>query len=599
MEIKRPDCLLSAKTISFDIETYDPLLKEKGPGVYRKDGYILGVALSDGEFSEYYNLKHDDCTIEEYRKNIAYIKMVLYTYSEKLGMNIKYDIDWLTNSIEGIKINGELLDIQIAEPLINENQYHFSLDHLAKKYLNRGKYKTEIEQFCKDRGLKGDARKWLWKMPYKLVRPYAIEDVKEPFEIWQKQKELLKQQDLLELFQLEMDLFPLLLQMRKNGVLIDLKRLQRTKQIFEERWIKAKHSFKYVTGNKLNINYNSSREIGFLLDKLNIEYPLTEKTQSPSIQKQWLLNNVEKHPVFKLIHDCRKYEHMINTFLINNIGNMVVNNRLHCSFNSMKNDEYGTVSGRFSSSKPNLQQIPANDAEVKKDIRSLFIPEENYDWVRLDYSQIEVRLVANYAIGKGSEEIRQQFINNPTGIDFHQWCADLTGVTRKFAKRINFGIMYGMGIKKLGYQLNMEYGEARSFMQMYYEKLPFIKKTLDVAKLRASDRGFVHTLLKRRRRFPGGQFTHKAFNSVIQGSAADIMKKSMVESYKAGIYNILIPHLTVHDELDTSKPRTKAGDEALKELIHIMENCVEIRVPLIADCEIGPNWGELKKWEYK
>jgi DNA polymerase-1 len=596
MEIKRPNVLLYANIISFDIETKDPELKLKGPGVYRKDGYILGVSLTNGEFSEYYNLGHFDCTKEERQKNLRYIDNVMRSPSTKLGTNIKYDMDWLIN-YQGIHINGDLIDIQIAEPLINENQMKFNLDFLAIKYLGRGKFKTEIDQFCKENDLKGDSRKWLWKMPYDLVRQYAIEDVKEPFEIWKLQEKILQDQDLMDLFKLEMGLFPLLLMMRKNGVRINLKRLEKTKTIFEERLEKALKSFKNVSGKFLNINHNSSREIGFLLDKLGIEYPLTEKTQAPSIQKQWLLNNVDRHPVFQLIHDCRKYEHMINTFLVNNIGNMVVKDRLHCSFNSMKSDEYGTVSGRFSSSKPNLQQIPANDLEVGKDVRALFIPEDGCEWVRLDYSQVEIRFVANYAIGKGADTLRQQFIDDPTGVDYHQWCADLTGVTRKFAKKINFGILYGMGVKKLGYQLNMTYDEARNFMKMYYAKLPFIKKTLDIAKTRAADRGYVHTLLKRRRRFPGAQFTYKAFNAVVQGSAADVMKKGMYDSYKAGIYNTLIPHLTVHDESDTSKPRTKEGKEAVIELKHIMENCVKIKIPLIVDVEVGKNWGELEEWQ--
>ena len=595
---RRPSCLLKSKIISLDIETYDPNLLTKGPGCYRKDGHILGVALSDGDFSEYYNLGHDGIDPEERRANLRYIKDVLEKPSEKLGTNIKYDIDWIENELD-ITVNGFFLDILVAEPLINENQSRYNLDSIAKKYLGRGKAKTEIDRFCEERKLKGDSRKWLWKMPWELVRGYAIEDVKEPFEIFQKQKKILKNEGLWDLFCLEMRLFPLLLQMRKNGVRIHKDKLDETKSIFEEKLEKAKHVFLNVSGKYLNINYFSPREIGFLLDKLKIEYPLTEKTQAPSIQKLWLLNNQDKHPVFKLIHDCRKYDHMINTFLVNNIGEMLVNDRIHCSFNSMKGDQYGTVSGRFSSSKPNLQQIPVNDPDVNKIIRSLFLPEEDHKWIKLDYSQIEIRLVAHYAIGHGAEEMRQKFINDPKGVDYHQWCADMTGVTRKFAKRINFGIMYGAGTRKIGEQLGMSYNEASAFMKMYYSRLPFIKKSLDTAKNRASckERGFsVFTLLKRKRRFPGGKFAYKAFNSVIQGSAADIMKKSMVDAYEKGLFDTLVPHLTVHDEIDVSMPQTKEGKEAVNELIKTMENCIKLKVPLVADCEIGDNWGELEDW---
>jgi len=627
MEQKYPD-LSDAKIISFDIETFDPRLKDKGTGVYRNDGYILGVSVcSDTGFSEYYNLGHyyrkdtrltEQKIIEKFamnvktynyshygidlyerRKNINYLKQLLGNDSAKLGANIKYDMDWLENWL-GIKVNGKLLDVQIAEPLIDENQMRYNLDSLGHKYLDRGKMKTEIDAFCERNGLKGDSRKWLYLMPYHMVRKYALEDVHVPMEVFEKQQKIMDEQGLNNIFDTEMRLYRLLLEMRKTGVRINEPQLANIKKKTVKKLDEAHEELNNITGRRIPINFNSGPEIGFILDKLGLDYPMTEKTRKPSIVKQWLLNNLETHHVFKVINDCRKYYKLNSTFLESQIGNTIVDGRIHCSFNQLKNDNYGTVSGRFSSSNPNLQFIPANDPDIGKSIRSLFIPEEDHSWIKADYSQIEVRIISHYAMGKGAEDIRNAFIESKN-TDFHQWCADVSGLSesmgaggRKFAKRINFGIFYGMGLELLCKQLNMTKEEGTSFMKMYHGKLPFIKNTIHKVSNKALARGYVKTLLGRHRRFPDGQHTYKAFNSIVQGTAADIMKKAMVDTYEAGIYNVLSPHITVHDEMDISMPHTNEGVDATKEMKNIMETCLPLKVPTVADFEIGPNWGDLK-----
>jgi DNA polymerase-1 len=286
---------------------------------------------------------------------------------------------------------------------------------------------------------------------------------------------------------------------------------------------------------------------------------------------------------------------MIDTFLVSNLEKMIYNGRVRCSFNPLKSDTYGTVTGRFSCSTPNLQQIPKRNENVKNKIRALFLPEDGFDLVKMDYSQIEIRLMAHYAIGAGSDDVRKQFIND-NNTDFHQWCANIAGIPgdRELAKRVNFGIQYGMGIKKLCKVLNMSYAESKQFLDMYHAKLPFIKKTLNKAANIAESRGYVKTLLGRRRRFPNKLNTYRALNAVIQGSGADMIKKAMVSAHNAGILDVCLLHLQIHDELVISKPRTKAGDEAAKELKNIMENIIKLKVPVISDCKIGANWGEME-----
>ena len=214
-----PD-LSKAKCISFDIETYDPNLKDLGPGDRRGDGKILGVSLSDGKFSEYYDVGHYNTKAEDAKKSRAYIKEVLSSSVPKLGARIQYDIGWLESA--GIPVNGQLNDIQIAEALIDENQAHYNLDFLAEKYLGLHKEKSEIETFCEANNLKGDARNHLHRMPHQVVRRYAMADVALPFKVFfDYQFDDLVSQNLTTVYNLECELQRVLLQMRKVGVMID------------------------------------------------------------------------------------------------------------------------------------------------------------------------------------------------------------------------------------------------------------------------------------------------------------------------------------------------------------------------------------------
>ena len=343
-------------------------------------------------------------------------------------------------------------------------------------------------------------------------------------------------------------------------------------------------------------------------------------TGTPSFQATFL----ERHedPITNLIVQYRKMDKFIGTFLKGSMLNMLIGDRLHTQFNQLKGDENGTVTGRFSSSNPNLQFIPNRDPELGPLCRSLFIPDEGDWWARADYSQIEIRLLAHYAIGDGSNDIRQAFLDDRT-LDYHQWCADTAGITRKAAKTINFGIIYGMGAKKLAEALGIDTGESEEFLRMYYEKLPFLKRTLRTASAKAQNAGFVRTILGRRRRFnlwesdqisaspdremvlretkrAGGHRIqragcYKAFNAVDQGSAADIMKSAMVDISKSGVCDVLgFPPLTVHDELDWSIPKTKIAKEAFEESCRIMENTIPLRIPVLVDHDTGEHWGDVK-----
>jgi DNA polymerase I-like protein with 3'-5' exonuclease and polymerase domains len=597
MILKYPD-LSESKIISFDIETFDPTLKEMGPGVYSNNGRILGVAIADEKgYSEYYDIGHKEIKQEMRHKNLAYLKETLALPNKKLGTNILYDLDWLENAYN-IKVNGQLYDVQIAEPLLDEYKESYSLDSLAKEYLNKEKFKTEIELFCEEHKLKGDPRKHLYLMPYKLVKKYAVQDVLLPLQIFTLQWVKLKEQNLLDLFHMEMALFPLLLQMRKTGVRIDNKLLEETKETVLEDLEKAKKKLKNNYGY---FNYNSSTQIAKVFKCLRIPLKALTEKGNPSFKSEVLKTYDEQ--IAKDILEIRHKEKLYSTFLVNSFTKHQVNGRIHCSFFPMKTDEYGTKAGRFSSANPNLQQIPSSKEDpISYLCRKIFIPEEDYYWGKIDYSQIEYRFIAHYARGPKAEEIRKEYNEDPS-TDYHQLIMNWTGTNRKEAKGLNFGMAYFMGIETCSKKFGWPLEKAKELIENYHKTVPFMKYTRNNVVNIAKGRGYIRTILNRRARV-GDKMRllgkeYSLFNRLIQGSAADMLKKAMGDCYNAGIFEVLKPHLTVHDELDVSIPKSKEGLEAFTEMKNLMEKAIKLKVPVIADAEIGDNWADCSEEKYK
>jgi DNA polymerase-1 len=228
-------------------------------------------------------------------------------------------------------------------------------------------------------------------------------------------------------------------------------------------------------------------------------------------------------------------------------------------------------------------------------MRSPFSPDYDEDLVRFDWSQIEFRLLVHKSIGPGSEEAVRMYNEDPS-TDFHDMVVALTQLERDYAKNINFGFAFGMGVDLLCKILGTSREKGMEILNKYHTKVPFVKATSDAASRAAKNRGVITTILGRKARFPGGEFSHKALNRYTQGSSADIMKASMVEVWEGGLCNSLgAPLLTVHDELLWSAPRTYEAKEALLECRNIMENTVKLRVPTPTAMEIGSNWSNCKE----
>ena len=592
-----PD-LSKAKIISFDTETYDPNLIEMGPGVFRDDGSkLLGVSISNGEgFSEYYNIGHYDCGKQEREQNIEYLRDVFASNIPKLGQSIMYDLDWLENGPDHIKVNGRLASIDIAEALLDETQEEYNLDFLGFKYLKRGKETTEIDRFCIENGLEGDSRKWLWKMPYELVRRYAKEDVNLPIEIFRLQLKKLEEQNLMDLFAMESELIRVLLLMRKTGVLIDQDRRDRNgleiQNIIESSRIKLYEQYG-------EFNYNSSKQIATLLDSQGIAYPKTAKG-NPQIDKAFFTRFAETVPLIHDIEQIRKAARINNNFIMGSHVKYVTGDGLiHCQFHNLRNDNFGalvgTRSGRFSSTHPNLQQQPSKDRDefYGTKCREDFIPFPEHLWGKIDYSQIEYRFMAHFAVGEGAEELRKAYNEDPT-TDYHKFVMLLTSLTRPLSKNLNYGVAFGMGIRHMAEFFGWSIEYAYEIMNIYHARAPYVKATMHLVEQTGRRRGYIRTFLNRREHLVDPDKAYTMYCRLVQGSAADLMKKAMIEIYHAGLFDIMPPHLTVHDELDMSVPKTRIGIEAFEETKHIMETCIKLKVPIQADAEIGTSWAKLE-----
>ena len=612
--------LKDAKQIAIDIETYDPDLRIKGCGA-RRNGYICGIAIAtDTGVREYFSVEHEGDNLDK-NQVYNYLASELNHRAdvEILGANLLYDLEYLVEV--GIKPKGKITDILLAEPLIDENQYIYSLDECAKKYLGESKKIDILADRCKELGLKGDPRAHIYKFEAEFVRSYAIGDVDLPLRIWQKQKEIITSENLQEVWDIERRLVPLLLQMKRTGCRIDVRATQQLKYELlttREDLLKQLKKFGLTAGTTDFDKANLAR----FFDVNGLPYPRTPKTNKPSFKREDL-ENISR-PEIKMICEVWEIDKVLSTFVDKQLEFVTPDGRIHAQFNQLRG-EGGAVTGRCSSSKPNLQNVPKSGTKYGQRCRGLFIPEDGELFGSIDYSQIEYRILCHFAIGGGSKEIREAFAQNPK-LDVHQWCADAAGLQgkegRKKAKEINFGIIYGQGVAKTAQALGISTEEAKEFLLNYNKKMPFAKETANTAMNRANARGWVRTILGRRRRFNmwepakyseqkeaplnfddakakwGNNIkragTYKALNAIVQGSSADLMKLVMVKAYEDGIFNAITPLTTVHDELNASVPDTVQGKEGFDNLIHIMQNTYKFKVPILVDAHLGPNWSDAK-----
>jgi len=592
--------------ISIDLETKDPNLNiSRGSGSVIGVGEVVGIAVAVKNWCAYYPIAHEGGGNMDRDVVLKWFQDVLNTPATKIFHNAMYDVCWIRAL--GLSISGKIVDTMIASALVDENQMRYDLNNCSKRYTGKGKNETDLYAAAKDWGV--DAKAEMYKLPAIYVGAYAEQDARITFDLWQELKKEIDLQDINSIMDMETELFPCLVAMKFKGVRVDVEAAHKLKTILVEQEKQSLQQIKKET--RIDVQIWAARSIAQVFDKLKLDYDRTEKTSAPSFTKNFLANH--PHPLVKHIARAREINKAHTTF-IDTILKHSHKGRIHAEINQLRGDTGGTVTGRFSYSNPNLQQIPARNKDLGPRIRSLFIPEEGHTWGCFDYSQQEPRLVVHYATLQklyGVDEVLEAYRKGDA--DFHTIVADMAEIPRYQAKTINLGLFYGMGKNKLQAELGVSKEKAQELFRQYHNKVPFVKQLMDNVMRRAQDAGRIRTLLGRLCRFPLWEpnqfgihkalsheaalmehgpgikraYTYKALNKLIQGSAADMTKKAMIELYKEGI----IPHIQVHDELDIS-----VTDKQQAELIKsVMEDAVSLEVPNKVDYESGPNWGTIKE----
>jgi len=640
-------------TVAIDIETYDPNLKTKGSGAIRKDGFICGIAVATDNDLAYFPLRHSDTDISFERIDkmwqVLNDKIFQNENITKVFHNAMYDVCWI-RAVTGMMIKGRIVDTMIAASVINENRFKYSLDALSKDYLNEEKYKYDLQQKTLEwsGGTVKDPMTNMHKLPASIVKEYAKQDVNLTYKLWKlfdkKIDEVLytkddgEQKTCRHIFELETKLFLCLVDMKFKGVRID-----RSKAILFGRHLKKRRdqiikAIESITTIKVDIWAAAS--IKKLLDHLCIkDYKVTPKSKMPQLPKDYLRKHNNK--CLRMIAKAREYDKAVNTF-IDGLLEYVHEDRIHADINQIRSDTGGTVTGRFSMSNPNLQQIPSK-GYIGGKMRELFIPEEGCKWGSFDYSQQEPRIVVHYAIKLGlggTEDLKDEFDRDDA--DFHQIVADMANISRKQAKTINLGLFYGMGRIKLQRELGLDQRQAKELFNEYHSRVPFVRQLSQELIAFAKENKLLFTLHDRFCRFDRWEttnkewnpetnrfnevplytkeqameafkaemldkykenkidpnymdyferyytpaFTYKALNRLIQGSAADMTKKAMVDLHEKGI----IPHIQIHDELCISID----GGYMANIIQNVMEQAIPLEVKNKVDFESGPNWGTIR-----
>lgn len=624
------------KRIAVDIETKDPFLKQLGPSV-RRGGHIAGVsfAIEDMPNSCFYlPIRHAGGGNMPLEPTLKYLRQNAKAFTGIIvGANFNYDLDYLAEENIHFPNVEYIRDIQIADPLINELERSYSFANIAKRWGLPGKDESLLREAAAAHGVSPGGGMHLLHSKY--VGAYAEQDAIGLLPILRKQETRIDNEDLWEIYNLESQVLPVLVKMRRRGVCIDLDKLEKVENWSLEQESEALAKVRNLTGAQIRVG--DVWKANALVPALEFIGVAIEKTPTgkPSIRKD-ILDHID-HPVAEALLWARKVNKIRTTFA-ESVRRYEVKGRIHCTFNQLPIDDgsdeegggiRGARYGRLSCVDPNLQQQPARD-EFAKMWRSIYIPEEGRLWASNDYSQQEPRMLIHYAELCGfpkAAKAAEQYRTDPS-TDNHQLMADMSGVDRKPAKLLFLGKCYGMGGAKLCRKLDLPtrwgvffYGQ-RGKQAQYFEKaedawacaredsgkafevagregqqiidrfdseLPFVHMLAKKCAKQASKTGVIKTIGGRHCHFPmdaNGNYdwTHKALNRLIQGSSADQTKRAIVEVDKAGHFL----QLQIHDELCLSV----TDKEEANKVAEIMCGCLPINVPSKVDVEVGTSWGD-------
>jgi DNA polymerase I len=567
--------------VSFDTETTDiDVTKAK----------IVGFSFAYEENKAYYvPIAHSYLGVGNQISKEAAVQAIVQLNKHKLVLqNFKYDFEIIKNNFDlELKLYA---DTMILSWLLDTNE-KVGLDYQVNKYFNH-----KMIAF-KDVVKKGEN---FSNVDISNACDYAAEDALMTLKLFNKQLELFEERDAKDLlklaFDLEFDFIYVLANMESNGIKIDvslLKELKETNSIY----IQELTSKIYETSG-VEFNINSPKQLGVVLFE-TLGLTATKKTKTGYSTDEAVLSSLyDAHNVIPLLLSYREAYKLQSTYIepLLELGLKNEDNRIHTSFLHT-----GTATGRLSSKNPNLQNIPVK-SEAGSQIRSAFIPEDGFTLVGIDYSQIELRLLAHFS---GDEALVDAFNND---LDIHYQTAvkifgeDEAKDKRSIAKSINFGLLYGMGSKKLGDTLGISSKDAKNYIESYFKAFKSVKDYLKSIEDFAHINGYIKTLLNRKRLFDfqnanamvKAAYLREAVNTMFQGSAADLIKLSMVEIHKKYKNNNNVRMLLqIHDEL-IFEIKEDIADEIIKELKEIMENVYKLNIPLKVSIARGNSWQKLK-----
>ena len=582
------DAMLKTSAFAFDTET-------TSVDAMRAELVGLSFAWNEGE-AYYIPLKGPDDMVEEVaplnaERVLNSLKPVFDSPKiKKCGHNVKYDMLVLLQ--HGVPVSGLDFDTMIASYLLNPSLRQHNIDAVSMAFLNFKKVATSQ--------LLGKGKKQIRmdQVPIEKVKDYACEDADIAWRLKGVMEKRLKEYDLLELFEkVEIPLVYVLMTMERNGVAIDEIYLARMSSELDQELKKLEEKIYQLAGGKFNIN--SPKQLATVLfEKLKL--PTARKTKTGYSTDVTVLEELARsHELPRQILEYRQLAKLKSTY-VDALPRLInpKTGRLHTSYNQTV-----AATGRLSSSDPNLQNIPIR-TEIGKSIRRAFVPgDRNSVILDADYSQIELRIMAHLS---QDETLKASFMNDEdvhrrtAALVFNVDPAEVTEDQRRKAKEVNFGIMYGMGAYGLSQRLGITPEEAEQFIQTYFANYPGVQQYMINIVQEAREKGYVTTLLNRRRYLPEilsdnrrmREFAERtAINTPIQGSAADLIKVAMIHIHdklaEKKLKSMMI--MQVHDELVFEVPRDEV--ETMKSLVrNEMENAIQLTVPIKVDIGIGQNW---------
>lgn len=682
-----PD-LSQARVVAVDTETHDKGLLDKehkrGPGWFmglrQEDNYVLGLSVAWHGGTIYVPLWHLHETVNWPYDTVGRWLRALFRqdHTEFVGHNISYDLGWIYTQWE-IPPPARINDTGALAAFLHQSLPGYKLNDLCAWKSIPGKDESLLVEACKTLGLKGPTGENLWRLPGKYVGPYAERDAAATLELYDILRPLVEAQGSWDAYTTEMELVPMTLRMRRRGIRISMDKAEQLQAELIKQREELVNAAARLSGVHIDLKViRSAWALAKVFDGAGIKYGWTSGgdkrgAAQPQFEGPWMKNHVHELP--RLIQRIRVLDQAAEKFVGDYILKTEYNGRIHASINQFRNEDGGTRSYRFSYDHPPLQQMPSRDDELAPRIRSIFLPEEGTRWYAVDYSQQEFRLIVHMAetmvrlsdasldslraemlehiepgrrhihlreLVKTATDTGDEYRRNPD-VDFHAWVAEITRLQRRRAKDVNFAKAFGAGIGQFAAMTGMDYDEAKSTMNLYDERLPFVAGIATIINRLAAARGTIRLIDGARSHYPGFEgsfwypkditeyrrhhrdeehrlyggdgfrpaltrdeaqkriddpnhpwqkpiryaYTHKAFNHLIQGSAARQMKTAMRDIGRAGY----TPMIQMHDELGFSFD----NPDSARRCAQLMIDAIHLTIPMKVDVEFGPSWGEAKE----